>query len=159
MSFNQESTDAGMAVYDHVSLSGYAEHELGLAGYVGGDPNKEFMEEVGRRVISLVKIISEGISSDLPMRASIVFDLFSRLLRREPLTPLLGTEDEWEFISSGLNRNKRCPRVYKDSNGAFDTRGMVRISFPYEPDFEYLADTASLGGELAELPIEMIGWE
>lgn len=61
--------------------------------------------------------------------AAITTDLIERLMRYEPLGPLLGTDDEWVDVAeqSGypLYQNKRCGRVFKDNRGAYDIEGII----------------------------------
>jgi len=85
-----------------------------------------------------------------------------KLLGYEPLRPLTGEPDEWIEASAGVFQNRRCGRVFKQSdrfNGqAYDLDGkvftepdgyrftnadsMVPIVFPYTPTTEYAARPA-----------------
>ena len=80
-----------------------------------------------------------------------VLSIFERLVRFLPITPLTGDDDEWNECG-GVNywQNKRCGRVFKDSDGPYDSCVRVfsddggetfyqsresreRIEFPYYP--------------------------
>ena len=57
-------------------------------------------------------------------KSRVILRLFAKLAVWHPLTPLLGTDDEWEKIGEDypedtdiLYQNKRCPHVYKRKNG------------------------------------------
>lgn len=91
--------------------------------------------------------------------ASIVIPMLSKVLAWESLSPLTGSEDEWDDVSafSGhpLWQNKRCSRVFKKADGTcFDVQGIVfvdksgvswtsrescvPVTFPYTPKTEYV---------------------
>lgn len=63
--------------------------------------------------------------------AAYMLDNLNRLLRYKPLTPLQGTEEEWDDISKYQNgkkswQNNRCYSVFKEENGnVYDTEGKL----------------------------------
>lgn len=82
----------------------------------------------------------------------VVLPILVKAIRREPLTPLTGNDDEWENVAdiSGqeLYQNKRYPSVFKDQTGAWDLNGTYyednlgcfrnrhsrkTVTFPYMP--------------------------
>ena len=100
--------------------------------------------------------------------ASYAIQCLEKLLRFEPLSPLTGEDNEWVDVR-GLGdepgwQNKRCSRVFKNTDGkAYDIEGVVYwqwveredgskyksyytkgnrkyIEFPYTPKTEYVED-------------------
>jgi hypothetical protein len=83
-----------------------------------------------------------------------VLGLFNRVARFEPLRPLTGEDSEWERVEGDMLQNRRCSRVFKDAEGAFDIEGRifrepdgccftsadswVPVTFPYTPKSEYV---------------------
>lgn len=82
--------------------------------------------------------------------------LFSRLSKFLPLTPLTGEDSEWNLVKGDygqggdtIYQNNRCSHVFKDSSGAYDIDGYVfedsngerytskksrkAVTFPYYP--------------------------
>ena len=105
----------------------------------------------GEAVMELVKVFAEQGHSG--MSASLVRSLFNRAADYQPLSPLQGTDDEWNECGSGVFQNKRCSHVFKDKDGnAYDIYGKVfrepsgtcytsresrvPVTFPYTPKSE-----------------------
>ena len=81
--------------------------------------------------------------------ASMVSSLFKDLVDGKVLTALTGEDDEWIQVSEGLEQNKRCFQVFRNSEGAYDINGRVfehsdgwvgtcseshsPVTFPYTP--------------------------
>ncbi len=92
-------------------------------------------------------------SSNLPLTVEDFTNILNRLLVVKPLTPLTGEADEWEETETRPNyfQNKRCPNVFKKTDGTcYDIDGAVasadggitwfsalefdpKIEFPYYP--------------------------
>jgi len=102
--------------------------------------------------MSLIKQFSkEGHSG---FSANWAVQLFEKLARFKPLTPLTGADDEWNKIDDDWWQNKRCSHVFKDSTGVWDANGKVfrepggvcytnsdskvPVTFPYTPVTEYV---------------------
>jgi len=132
------------------SLETFAENELRRAGFFDKDSAYDGM--LGEAVMKMVKLFAdEGHSG---MSAGIAIDLFQRVARFEPLTPLTGADDEWTEVSDGMWQNRRCPHVFKENGAAYDSTGRVfrepdgccftsagsrvPITFPYVPKVEYV---------------------
>ena len=151
------------------SLYKHAERELDAAGYV---PKTEYPvddeegcveEDPNLRmrlcVLELIDVFSkqEHSGSSAPFCVA----LFKKLASLEPLGPLTGEDSEWMDVSdvSGgepgqMFQNKRCGRVFKDEDGAYDINGRVfrepngmcytnldsrvPVTFPYTPVTEYV---------------------
>jgi hypothetical protein len=86
--------------------------------------------------------------------------ILEKLLKKEPLTPLTGDEDEWISDDETWDVNLRCPRVFREkSTGncynihgkmfiSIDDQGRqnvtsnvdshVLVTFPYTPITEYI---------------------
>lgn len=119
---------------------------------------------LGDAVMKMVKVFAdEGHSG---FSANMAISIFEKVARFEPLTPLIGADDEWMLIrgpGSGLEpesaespcwQNIRCSHVFKDKDGAYDINGRifrepdgscytnkeshVRVTFPYTPKREYV---------------------
>jgi len=86
--------------------------------------------------------------------ASYCIPIINRLLKREPITPLTGRDDEWRDVGNGMYQNRRCPNIFKDkerfegrpyttegkifsdNNGKtwyINVDSFVPIEFPYMP--------------------------
>lgn len=125
---------SAMKRFSRSNLVQYAVNELDRSGLLdGGEENIR----VADSVLSMVKEFSRGRHSGL--LASYCLDIFDRLARFLPLTPLTGEDDEWVYISDGVYQNKRCPRVFKDKDHAYDVGASPAhttpptITFPYTP--------------------------
>lgn len=57
-------------------------------------------------------------------------NILEKVLKFEPLSPLTGEDSEWNDVTEcssdkRLFQNKRCSRVFKDDDGAYDVEGKV----------------------------------
>ena len=93
------------------NLEKHAEIELKLAGLF--DKDSVYGGMLGDAVMELIKVFSKQEHSG--MSASVVSDLFNKLSRFKPLTPLTFKDDEWSEYSDGKYQNKRNSAVFKDS--------------------------------------------
>ena len=133
------------------NMEAYAKAELERAGWF--KPDGFYGDMMGHAVMKMIKLFAdEGHSG---MSASVAVGLFKTLANWEPLTPLTGEDDEWTECGSGVFQNKRCSRVFKDSDGrAYDIEGKVFrepggcsytsrdsrvfVTFPYTPTTEFV---------------------
>lgn len=128
----------------------HAHRELELIGYLNSDD--EYTKRVAESVMEIIhKFDGQGHSG---FSAGITTQLIEKLLRFEPIAPLTGKDDEWNDVGGGLYQNKRCGRVFKDENGAYDIEGKVfvdpdgmsvisrgsnvPVEFPYIPKTQYV---------------------
>jgi hypothetical protein len=152
---------------DH--LMEHAIRELDLAG-IKEDENEPVNTKgntwMRRHLLSVVQEFKDAGHSRGSITSAI--DILTLILTLRPLTPLKGTEDEWEerdlYFADGLKYlNKRCPTVYKTTDGrVVDVEGKmywewlddgngnqyrsfyknkdcwVDITFPYFPNTEYI---------------------
>jgi len=110
-------------------------------------PNKRIKQDV----IELLNIFSKQGHSGFS--APCCLDIFNKLARFEPLSPLTGKEAEWNEIGDNYYQNNRCARVFKRDDVAYDSEGRifrdftgcytninsrVEITFPYTPKREYI---------------------
>ncbi len=134
------------------NLETFAKDELTRAGLFNKDSDYGGM--LGEAVMKMVKVFAdEGHSG---YSASMAINVFERVARFEPLTPLTGDDDEWMEVSEGTFQNRRCSHVFKESDGrAYDIQGRVfrepggscytnrdsrvYVTFPYVPKIEYVA--------------------
>lgn len=148
-----------------MSLINHAINEFKASGWTTEDG--KYLDEMGetmcRDVLALLELFaSQGHSG---FSAPYAIELFSKLAKFEPLTPLTGEECEWVDVAeqSGypLYQNKRCGHVFKDNERAYDVNGIVfwewyndsegmpqktyftskgshtTVTFPYTPTTEY----------------------
>jgi hypothetical protein len=112
-------------------------------------------ERICLGVLKILKIFSEQGHSGLS--ASYSLNLLGKLLRFEPITPLLGMDNEWTEVGEGSYQNRRCSHVFKDKERfdgqAYDIEAVIfrkkngdcytdsesirAITFPYTPRAEY----------------------
>lgn len=133
------------------NLEIFAENELRRAGAF--DEDGAYMGALGPAVMKMVKIFAEEGHSGFS--ANLAINMFQRVARFEPLTPLTGDDDEWNECGHGVWQNRRSPRVFKNADGrAYDTEGRVfreasgacftsrdsrvYVEFPYSPATEYV---------------------
>jgi hypothetical protein len=115
------------------TLLQHAKRELRAAGLF--DADADFNGDVAVQVSSLMEVFAayghSGASSEQTL------DIFEKLARGMPLSPLTGEDDEWEVpegMGGQIQVNTRCSRVFKDDEMAWDVRkGRTPIIFPYTP--------------------------
>jgi hypothetical protein len=92
-----------------MKLIEHAKKELELSGLF--DKNSDYNGMLGENVIELIETFSkQGHSGHT---ASIVSDLFNKLSRFKPISPLTGKDDEWCEIENGVYQNRRNSAVFK----------------------------------------------
>lgn len=132
----------------------HAKNELQLYGWLDSD---EMSTSMCKDVLELLETFSKQGHSGFSVPYAI--SLFEKLAKYEPLTPLTGDDSEWdddsEYNGNIIYQNKRCSRVFKNSDEvAYDIVGKVfvlpdggsytssnsrvNITFPYEPKPEYV---------------------
>lgn len=132
------------------NLETFAESELRRAGAF--DKDSDYMGALGPAVMKMIAVFSEEGHSGFS--ANLAINLFERVARFEPLTPLTGEDDEWMEITDGQWQNVRCYHVFKDESGAYDIEGKIfrepsgacftsrdsrlPVTFPYVPKREYV---------------------
>jgi len=132
-----------------------AMRELAYAGYTPLDQPQENGPDkwVQENVLELLRVFSaQGHSG---FSAPVVVDMFKKLAMQEPLTPLTGNDDEWNYVGDDTWQNMRASHVFKTGDGAaYDIEGkifrepsgacytsrdsFVDIEFPYTPKREYI---------------------
>lgn len=107
-----------------------AQKELEAAGFF--DADSDYEGALGDAVMTLIKTFNEQQHSGFS--AMIVINLFDRLAKHKPLTPLTGEDWEWKKMTLGTDEdgdnqayiNIRCPFIIKDSDGmAYNTEGKI----------------------------------
>ena len=136
-----------------MGLINYAKQELDLINM--REDGDEMDRKMRHDVIELVKLFaSQGHSG---MSASVCIHAFGKIASLEPLSPLQGTEDEWDEPRSGMSQNKRYSCVFRreEDGSCWNIRGKVFIGtdgvpftskdsvkyieeFPYTPEVEYV---------------------
>lgn len=135
------------------NLIEHAKRELAISDPEG---NQAYDGMLSKAVMELIELFSKQGHSG--MSASFTTDIFGKLARYQPLSPLTGEDDEWVDVSemSGkpMWQNKRCSTVFKDEREAYNIDGKVfvekeggsytnkesrvLIEFPYTPTTEYV---------------------
>lgn len=133
------------------NLETYAENELRRAGLF--DKDSDYAGMLGPAIMKMIAVFAEEGHSGYS--ANLAINLFQRVARFEPLTPLTGEDDEWNECDHGVWQNRRCSRVFKKADGrAYDIEGRVfrepsgacftskgsrvYVDFPYVPKTEYV---------------------
>lgn len=133
-----------------MSLEDFAREELKRAGLF--DKDSDYGGMLGDAIMKMVKVFAdEGHSG---FSAGTAINIFSKVARFEPLTPLTGEDDEWTEVTDGVFQNRRCSHVFKEEGGAYDSEGRifrepsglcftgkdsrVPVTFPYTPKREYV---------------------
>ena len=84
-------------------------------------------QAINKNIMDIIKMFSDQGHSG--MTASYTISMLNRLLNYKPITPLTGEDDEWTKLDYGdrlAYQNKRCPSVFKDSQGrAYDAEARV----------------------------------
>jgi len=146
-----------------MSLLEYAKDELDRIGMTADGDG--FNVKMRNHILHMVEeFAKEGHSGFSAKYAILCLD---KLLKYEPLSPLTGEDDEWEYVGDrGDNpayQNKRCSRVFKNTDGkVYDIDGYMfwswatdekgnrfkkqytshkYIEFPYSPTTEYVEET------------------
>lgn len=113
-------------------MSNYINHamtEFRAAGFVdeNGKYCDEMQEAICKHVLKLLEVFGEEGHSG--SSAPYAINMFSTLAKFEPIVPLTGEDWEWtelDYDEDIKYQNKRCSRVFKDSNGkAYDSEGKV----------------------------------
>lgn len=134
------------------NLVEHMEREFRYAGLMSGTAPED--DKLVADLRGLVQVIvSQGHSGGTLFNTMHILD---RLITGRPLTPLLGTADEWEDspIDPEVKVSKRCPTVFKHPDGTVVDVGMKpvylypdgttvtrpedpapQIAFPYMPGF------------------------
>lgn len=132
------------------NLEDFARDELTRAGLFS--KGSDYGGMLGDAVMKMIKVFAdEGHSG---FSANMAINLFERVARFEPLTPLTGEDDEWNEVGTGVFQNRRCSHVFKENGEAYDSTGRifrepsgacftsrgsrVPITFPYTPKTEYV---------------------
>lgn len=132
------------------NLELHARKEMEIAGLF--DKGSDYGGMMGDAVMKMIKLFAdEGHSG---FSAGMAINIFEKLARYEPLTPLTGADDEWMEIGEGTFQNVRCSHVFKKDGEAYDIEGRIfrepngscftsydsrtPVTFPYTPTREYV---------------------
>jgi hypothetical protein len=110
-----------------MAMLDWAKHELDLIG-LRENSGDEMNDAMRKHIIHMVEeFAKEGHSG---FSASYAIGILEKILKYEPLSPILGTDEEWSDVSEHNDRityqNKRCSHVFKEGDGqAYDINGKV----------------------------------
>lgn len=103
----------------------FAKEEFRHANWT--DENGKFYDEIQKMmcdgILKLLEVFAE--EHHTGFTASYALNIFEKLARWEPISQITGEDSEWVEVSENLWQNKRCSRVFKDENGAYDIDGIV----------------------------------
>lgn len=116
-----------------MTFKSWAENELDLLGIKSDDPaSMDF--EMRKCILDLLDVFSEQGHSG--MSAPYAIKIFAKLASWDPLTPLLGTDDEWNEIGDNHWQSRRSSDVFKDKDGAYWSEGVVFWDWYSSPDID-----------------------
>ena len=109
-----------------MSLVEHAKSEFKLAGWLEDDDDMQ--KQICNDLLELLETFSKQGHSG--MSANYLLSYFDRLARFHTITPLTGSDDEWDEVDNGndgiMYQNKRDPSVFKEENGkAFWVEGKI----------------------------------
>jgi len=109
------------------NLIEHAKYELDQAGLF--DEDSDYCGDLDDCVMELVKCFSEQEHSGFSAQRT--SDLFNRVSRFKPLTPLTDNPDEWLECRDGYWQNKRCPSCFSEDGGKtwYDLDDQKRIMY------------------------------
>jgi len=106
-----------------MSLIDHAKVEFKALGWPGDD---EMQAMICDNVLELLRVFSEQGHSGTS--APYVMNIFEKLSKYNPLSPLSGNDDEWMEVAEQngkLYQNVRDSSVFKDDNGAYWIDGKI----------------------------------
>lgn len=120
-----------------MSIVDYAKRELDFIGMTE-DSKDEMNQMMRKHILHMVEeFAAEGHSG---FSASYAINCLNKILRYEPLSPLTGDDSEWTDVAEQSGRtlwqNKRCSRVFKDEDGAYDIDGKVFVETRFDENGE-----------------------
>lgn len=94
------------------TLTKSAKAELKLAGLLSKDKDGGvYNGMIGKAVLELTEVFAKQGHSG--MSSSLTLDVFDKVARHHPLSPLTGEDSEWEEVENGFFQNKREFAVFK----------------------------------------------
>ena len=103
------------------NLVEYAKDELKRIGMI--DSGEPYNDMGTKAILDLIELFSSQNHSGFS--APYVINVFSRLAKFKPLSPLTGEDDEWNEVGD-IFQNKRYSAVFKDKDGnAYNVEGKV----------------------------------
>jgi len=93
-----------------MTLVEHAKQELMINGMF--DEDADYNGMLGEAVMELIEVFSKQGHSGCS--AAMVSNLFDKLSRYKPISPLTGKDDEWNEIADGIYQNNRNCAVFKD---------------------------------------------
>lgn len=121
-----------------MTLIQHAKNELELNGMF--DKDADYGGGLAESVMELIEVFSKQGHSGAS--ASMVSDLFNKLSRFKPISPLTGNNEEWVAVNNDTYQNKRNSAVFKNivDNRAYFIDAYVKRT----PNGNYWSGTLSL---------------
>ena len=105
---------------NETNLVKHAKREFENLGWPGED---DMQEAICNDVLELLNVFSrQGHSGS---SAPYCLSLFEKLARFNPISPLTGSDDEWEEVGNNLFQNKRDSEVFKENGEAYWIGGKI----------------------------------
>ena len=98
----------------------HAEREFKSLGWQGDDETQRWVCD---NILELLKVFSEQGHSG--SSAQYVLNLFERLARFKPISPLTGEDDEWNELQENMYQNNRDGEVFKKDGKAYWISGKI----------------------------------
>lgn len=102
------------------NLVKHAEKEFETLGWPG---DCEMQKAICDNILELLQVFSDQGHSG--STAPYALNLFEKLAKFNPISPLTGKDDEWVEIREGLYQNKRDGEVFKENKEAYWIRGKI----------------------------------
>lgn len=103
------------------NLELHAKKEMEIAGLFGKD--SDYGGLLGEAVMKMVKVFAD--EGHTGLSANMAINIFQKVARFEPLTPLTGADNEWMEVGPGIFQNTRCSHVFKEGGEAYDSNGKI----------------------------------
>ena len=120
-------------------MESYTKNELAYNGMIDTE-GKLLVDGDTGLMLNMVKELMSTFYSDqyASIDKDVAIEVFQRLLKNIPISPLTGGDDEWVDIGDELEplwKNSRCSTVLKDANGAWDTSVYINLSWVKDASF------------------------
>lgn len=104
-------------------LIAHAERELALSGIAS--PSSPDGGKVANYAMSLIRLISTQNQNQATVKATL--DVVLALCMFQLMSPLTGSEIEWERERDGKQVNKRYKAVFRDATGVYNTSAIIWV--------------------------------
>ena len=96
-----------------MALIEFAKHELEEAGLF--DKDSDYGGMLGEAVLELIDVFARQGHSGFS--AGIVSDIFNKLSRYKPITPITNNPKDWNFVTDDTWQSRKQPDLFSNNNG------------------------------------------